>query len=149
MTRRFFYNLAGCQQRRYSERLSGPARASRIAAMLQTARNVAIILLLALVVAVVPGGDAAAEAILVALSMAFLAAIAFFVARFYRDQEMTLATMPDGRRAILFGAVGAIALLIVGYEEFRSWDGGILVWIALLAGAIAAIFLTWREANTY
>ena len=48
--------------------------------MLQTARNVAIILLLALVVAVVPGGDAAAEAILVAMSMAFLAAIAWFCA---------------------------------------------------------------------
>ncbi len=53
--------------------------------------------------------------------MAFLAAIAWFVYRLYRDQQMTLATMPDGRRAILFGAVGAMALLIVGYEEFRSW----------------------------
>ena len=63
--------------------------------MLQTARNVAIIMLLALIVAVVPGGDAAAEAILVALSMAFLAAIAWFVARLYRDQQLTLATMPD------------------------------------------------------
>ena len=72
--------------------------------MLETARNVAIIMLLALVVAVVPGGDAAAEAILVALSMAFLAAIAWFVARLYRDQQLTLATMPDSRRAILFGA---------------------------------------------
>lgn len=117
--------------------------------MLQTARNVAIILFLALIVAVVPGGDAAAEAILVALSMAFLAAIAWFCARLYRDQSMTLDAMPDSRRAILFGSVGAIALLIVGYEEFRSWDGGILVWIALMAGAVAAIFLTWREANTY
>jgi hypothetical protein len=115
----------------------------------QTARNVAIILFLALIVAVVPGGDAAAEAILVALSMAFLAAIAWFCARLYRDQSMTLDGMPDSRRAILFGSVGAIALLIVGYEEFRSWDGGILVWIALMAGAVAAIFLTWREANTY
>ena len=117
--------------------------------MVQTARNVAIIMALALVVAVVPGGDAAAEAILVALSMAFLAAIAWFCARLYREQNLTLATMSDGRRAILFGAVGAIALLIVGYEEFRSWDAGILVWIALLAGAVAAIFFTWREANTY
>ena len=117
--------------------------------MLETARNVAIIMLLALVVAVVPGGDAAAEAVLVALSMAFLAAIAWFCARFYREQSLTLATMSDGRRAILFGSVGAIVLLIVGYEEFRSWNAGILVWIALVAGAVAAIFFTWRDANTY
>ena len=117
--------------------------------MLQTIRNVAIIMLLALVITVVPGGDAAAQTILVALSMIFLAAISWAVARLYRDQEMTLSTMPDSRRAILFGAIGAIALLIVGYEEFRSWDGGVLVWIGLMAGAVAAIFLLWRDAASY
>jgi hypothetical protein len=116
--------------------------------MLQTIRNVAIIMLIALVITVVPGGDAAAQTILVALSMLFLAAIAFACARLYRDQEMTLSTMADSRRAMLFGAIGAIALLIVGYEEFRSWDGGVLVWIGLMAGAVAAIFLVVRDATT-
>ena len=117
--------------------------------MTQTIRNVAIIALLALGVTVVPGGGAAAETVLVAISMAFLAAIAWFGFRLYREQQMTLMTIPDGRRAILFGALGAIALLIVGYEEFRAWDGGILVWIALMAGAVAAIFLVWRDATAY
>lgn len=117
--------------------------------MAQTIRNVAIIAALALVVTVVPGGDAAAETILVALSMAFLVAIAFFCFRLYREREMTLATMPDSRRAILFGAVGAIALLVVGFEEFDSRGGGVLVWIGLMAGAVAAIFLVWRDATTY
>ena len=117
--------------------------------MTQTIRNVAIIALLALAVTVVPGGGAAAETVLVAISMAFLAAIAWFAFRLYREQRMTLMTIPDGRRAILFGAIGAIALLIVGYEEFSSWDGGILVWIALMAGAAAAIFLVWRDATSY
>ena len=117
--------------------------------MLQTIRNVAIIMLLALVITVVPGGDAAAETVLVALTMTFLAAIAWACARLYRSQEETLAIIPDSRRAILFGGVGAIALLIVGYEEFRSWDGGVLVWIGLMVGAVAAIFLVWRDATTY
>jgi hypothetical protein len=115
----------------------------------QTVRNVAIIVLLALAVTVVPGGGDAAETILVALSMAFLAAIAWFAYRLYHDQQMTLATLSDGRRALLFGAVGAIALLVVGFEEFTSWSGGILVWIALMAGAVGAIFLIWRDATTY
>lgn len=119
-----------------------------IAAM-QTARNVAIIMLLALGVAAVPGGEATADTILVAISMAFLAAIAWFVYRLYNEQHLTLATMSDSRRAILFGAVGAIALLVVGYEEFRSWDGGVLLWIGLMAAAVAAIFLVWRDASTY
>ena len=117
--------------------------------MLQTIRNVAIIMLLALVITIVPGGDDAAQTILVALSMVFLAAIAWAGARFYREQQLTLSGIPDSRRAILFGAVGAIALLIVGYEEFRSWDGGVLVWIGLMTGAVAAIFLVWRDAVTY
>jgi hypothetical protein len=116
--------------------------------MLPTLRNVAIIALLALAIAVLPGGGAAAETTLTALSMAFLAAIAFFIYRLYREQQMTMMTLSDGRRAILFGAVGAIALLIVGFEEF-SWEGGIVLWIALMAAAVGAIFLVWRDATTY
>lgn len=119
--------------------------------MVQTIRNVAIIMLLALVVAFVPGGDAAADTILVALTMVFLAAIAWACARLYRDQQLTLSTMRDSRRAVLFGAVGAILLLIVGFEQFSSWDGGVVLWIALMAAAVAAIFVVAREAtsNTY
>jgi hypothetical protein len=114
---------------------------------MQTARNVAIILLLALAVAAVPGGEATAETILVAISIAFLGAIAWFVYRLYRDQQFTLATMSDGRRAILFGAVGAIVLLIVGFEEFSG--GGIVLWLALMAAAVAAIVLVVRDATRY
>jgi hypothetical protein len=117
--------------------------------VLQTVRNVAIILALAFVVDLAPGGGAAAETILTALLLAFLAAIAWFGFRLYREQQFTLMTLSDGRRAILFGALGAMALLIAGYEEFSSWDGGILIWIALMAGAIGAIFLVWRDASSY
>jgi hypothetical protein len=116
---------------------------------MRTARNVAIILLLAAAVDLLPGGGAAAETVLVALSMAFLAAIAWFAFGLYRSQEMTLMTLTDGRRALLYGAVGAIALLIVGFEEFESWSGGILLWIALMAAAVGAIFMVWRDATTY
>jgi O-antigen/teichoic acid export membrane protein len=117
--------------------------------VLQTVRNVVIILALAAIVDFLPGGGAAAAAIMSALTMIFLAAIAWFVYRLYREQQMTLATLRDPQKAGLFGAVGGIALLIVAYDEFRSWTGGILLWVALLAGCLAAIFLIWRSANTY
>lgn len=115
---------------------------------MRTVRNIAIIALAALVVAAVPGGEETAETIAVAVSIAFFAAIGWFGYTLYRSQQMTLLAMGDGRRAILYGAVGAIALLIVGFEEFRSFSGGVLVWIALMGAAVAAIFLIWREANT-
>ena len=116
---------------------------------MRAARNVAIILALAAVVALVPGGGAAAETILVAITMAFLAAIAWFVFRLYREQQLTLMGLADGQRALLYGAVGAIALLIVGFEEFESFAGGIVIWIALMAAAVAAIFVVWRDATSY
>jgi hypothetical protein len=132
-----------------SLRETGGEPRHRIGGVLQTVRNVAIILALALVVDLAPGGGAAAETVLTALLLAFLAAIAWFLYRFYRDQQLTVMTLSDGRRAILFGALGAIALLIAAYEEFRSWEAGILLWIALMAGAVGAIILVWRDATRY
>src|SRR5262249_5721488 len=115
----------------------------------QTIRNIAIIALLALAIDLLPGGGNAASAVLAALTMCFLFAIAWMVYRFYNEQQLALATLSDGRRAGLFGAVGAIALLIVGYDEFAGFTGGILVWIALVAGAVGIIFLIWRSASSY
>jgi hypothetical protein len=117
--------------------------------MLQTVRNIAIILLIALAVDLLPGGGAAASAVLSALTMCFLAAIAWLGYRVYREQQLTLASLSDGRRAGLFGALGAIALLFVGFDEFDGFAGGLLLWVLLMAAAVGAIFLIWRDATTY
>ena len=117
--------------------------------MLQTLRNVAIVLALAAAVDFLPGGGTAADTVMAALTLIFLAAIAWFVYRFYKEQQLTLATLTDAKRAGLYGAVGGIALLIVAYDEFSSWGGGVLLWIALMAACIAGIFAIWRSASTY
>jgi hypothetical protein len=115
----------------------------------KTARNVAIILALAAVVDLVPGGGAAADTIMVAISMAFFAAIAWTLFRLYNSQELTLLGLPDGRRAILYGSVGAIALLIAGFETFDAMGGGVLLWIGLMALAVGLIFVVVRDATQY
>jgi hypothetical protein len=117
--------------------------------VLQTLRNVAILLALAAAVDFLPGGGAAANTVMTALILAFLAAIAWFVYRLYQEQQLTLATLTDAKRAGLFGAVGGIALLIVAYDKFHSWRGGLVLWIALMAACIAAIVAIWRSATTY
>jgi hypothetical protein len=117
--------------------------------VLQNIRNIAIILALAAAVDFLPGGGNAAATVLTALSMIFLAAIAWLLYRVYNEQQLTISSLSDARKAGLFGAVGAIALLIVAYDDFRSWEGGILVWVALMAGCLAGIFLIWRSATTY
>jgi hypothetical protein len=117
--------------------------------VLQTVRNVAIILALAAAIDFLPGGGNAADTVMAALTMLFLAAIAWFVYRAYREQQLTLATLSDVQKAGLFGAVGGIALLVVAYDELTSWSGGFLVWLALMAGCVGAIFMIWRSATSY
>jgi len=114
----------------------------------RTARNVAIVMLLALVVAFMPGGGNLAEALLTALTMGLLAGIAWMVYTVSRQNQLTLATLSDGRRAVLYGAVGLLALLIAGSDKLFSTGGGTLLWILLLALAVGAIWRVWMEANS-
>jgi hypothetical protein len=116
---------------------------------MRVARDVAIIMALALCVAFVPAGGHAAEAILAAITMGFLAAIAWMVFVVSRQSQLTLATLSDARRAILYGALGMLALLVAGSDEMTASGGGTLAWILLLAASIAAIWRIWIDAHTY
>ena len=117
--------------------------------LVRTARNIAIIMLLALGVAFVPGGGNAADAILTLLTLGFLAGISWFVYTMARENRFTLDTLADGSRALLYGALGLIALLIAGTDEFFETGGGTLAWILLLGAAVAAIWRVWLDAQTY
>ena len=112
-------------------------------------RNAAIVMLLALVVAFAPAGGNAAEVVMTLITMAFLTAIAWTLYILSRQNQLTLATLTDARRAILYGAFGLIALLIAGSDELFSTGGGTVAWILLLAASVAAIWRIWVEANTY
>lgn len=112
-------------------------------------RNVGIIMVLAFVVAFLPGGGNLASAVWTAMTMALLAGIAWMVYALSRENQLTLATLDDKRRAILYGAIGMLALLIAGADRLFSTGGGTLLWIVLLAASIAAIWKVWMEANTY
>jgi hypothetical protein len=115
----------------------------------RTARNVAIVMVLALGVAFVPGGGNFVNAVFTALTMGFLAGIAWMLYVLSRQNQLTLATLSDGRRALFYGAFGMIALLIAGTDKLFSTGGGTLLWILLLGASVAAIWRIWIEANTY
>lgn len=105
-------------------------------------------MLLALGVALLPGGGNMAEAILTALTMALLAGITWMIYTLSRENQLTLATLPDSRRAILYGAAGMLVLLVAGSDKLFSTGGGTLLWIVLLAASVAAIWKVWIDANT-
>ena len=116
---------------------------------MRTLRNTAIVMLLALAVAFVPGGGNSADAVLTAITMGFLAAIAWTIYVLGRQNQLTLATLSDGRRAILYAALGLIALLIAGSDEMFASGAGTLAWILLLGASVAVIWRIWIETRTY
>lgn len=115
----------------------------------RNARNVLIIMLLAAAVAFLPGGGNATETVFTALAMGFLAGITWMLYVLSRQNQLTLATLTDARRAIFYAAWGMIALLIAGTEKLWDSGGGTLLWIVLLGASIAAIWRIWVDANTH
>jgi hypothetical protein len=112
-------------------------------------RNVAIIALLALGVAFVPGGGTVADTLIAVLFLGFLASIGMLGYRLYMQNQLTLSTLADDRRALLYAAIGAIVLMIAGTDELLDSGLGTLVWIGVLIFSVLAIMQVWREANTY
>jgi hypothetical protein len=110
-------------------------------------RNVLIIALLALAITVLPGGGNFTTGLLTALSLVFLAAIGFFVARIWTSTEFTRDVMTDRQRYVFYGALGVLALMVAGTDELFASGPGTLLWIAAVGGSIWALVATWREAS--
>lgn len=115
---------------------------------MRTVRNIAIVMLVALAVAVVPGGDNVARAIAAALAIAFLGLIAYTIYALYRQNSFTFLSLDERQRALLYGSLGAIVLMIAGADELTETGAGLIVWIAVLAAAILAIVRVVSEARS-
>ena len=68
--------------------------------------------------------------------MAFLWALGFFAYRFYMENQLTISTLSEGRRALLLGSLGMLGLLIAGSPKMFVTPRGTLAWVVLL-GALA------------
>jgi hypothetical protein len=114
----------------------------------RAARNIAIIALLALIVAVVPGGDNASAAILAAISLIFFTLIAFAGYQLYRQNRLAYLGLTDRQRGMLTGALGAIVLMIAGAAELTSTGAGLLVWLAVIAFSVFTLIKVWGDARS-
>jgi hypothetical protein len=112
-------------------------------------RNIAIIALLALGVAAVPGGGGVARGVLAAITIAFLAVLAFGGYQFYRQNKLSYLALTDRQRGVLAAAVGAIVLMIAGTDELLGTGLGFMVWIGVLGLAGFALVSIWAESHRY
>ena len=114
-----------------------------------TLRNIAIVLLLGAAVAFIPGGGDAASLIAALFSTAILAAFVMLAVRFYRENRMDIVGMPDRWRAILYGALGVIVLAMAARPRLVGTGGGLLLWLAAIAGSVYALYRVWRQYREY
>ena len=106
-------SLAAARDRRrpdrHDQRLSVRAAYDR---SMRTARNIAIIAVLALPVAFLPAGGEVADAILTALLLGFLAGFALMIYVLYRQNRLTSRPCPTIARALLSAPSACIVLMI-------------------------------------
>ena len=112
-------------------------------------RNIVIIAALAAAVAFIPGGGDAASLIAALFSTAILAAFVMLAVRFYRENRMDILGLPDRWRAIFYGALGVIVLAMAARPRLIETGGGLLVWLAAVAGSAYALYRVWRQYREY
>lgn len=117
--------------------------------MSTNARNVLIILALAGLVMLVPGGGNASDAILQTLVIVMFGSLAWLAVRLYRERRSDLYSLGERNRAILYGSLGLATITVVGTD--RMWDSGpgTLVWFALIGLAGYGAYHVIRVAREY
>jgi hypothetical protein len=121
----------------------GPDRAKHI-------RNILIIVGLALIVWLVPGGGTGSSTIYNLLTIVLTAGLLFFAYRLYMEHRATIFGLGDNQRAWLYGSLALASLAILATS--RLWDeGGLgaLIWFGLIALAVWGVYRVWREYSEY
>jgi Kef-type K+ transport system membrane component KefB len=111
------------------------------------ARNVAILLLIALAITAIPGGGTVADLFSAVLSLALAALVAYFVGRLYRDHRVDVYGLGDLDRGILYAAIAGIVVALAAAQEFNTTTGSLieLAALAVCAGALLKVFQAWRS----
>ena len=121
----------------------GPDRAKHI-------RNILIIVALALVVWLVPGGGTGSSTIYNVLTIILTAGLLFFGYRLYMEHRATIFGLGDNQRAILYGSVAGATVALLATNKLWDEGGlGALLWFALLSLAGWGIYHVWRAYSEY
>jgi len=112
-------------------------------------RNVLIVLAVAALVALLPGGGTGASVAIQAVSLAFLGTIAWVVGRLYREHRVALYGLGDRRRGLLYAAAAVATLTLTATSRLWQTGTGEIVWFALIAACVYMAFSVIRSARKY
>jgi hypothetical protein len=112
-------------------------------------RNVAIIVAIATVVALVPGGGTTARVVITAVSLIFLAALAWVASILYREHRTTLYSLDDSRRAALYAAAAVLAVTLTATSKLTNTSLGSVAWLVLVGVSVYTLFAVVWAARRY
>ena len=116
---------------------------------IEVARNVAIVVALALVVWLLPGGGEGAALVEQVLSAIFIVMIVFILSRLYRQFRGEIFGLGDTWRLALYAAVGVAVVTVAASGRLLQTAPGAIVWVALIAGASYTLYLVWQRYRSY
>lgn len=112
-------------------------------------RNTLIVFAIAAAVHFTPGGGTTADLVGSLLSIAIIVCIALIGMRLYRENRVTIFSLGDRHRGLLYGALGVAVLAMAA--RGRLWDtgAGTLAWLLMIGGASYALVVVWRYYRSY
>jgi hypothetical protein len=118
---------------------------------LRTARNIAIVALIAAAVFLLPGGGQAASTFEAILLIGFGIGFGYLGLRLYREFRVTVHGLGDRHRALLYGSLALIAFLIAGYSRMLHHSSTLvgLIWFVLLLLVLYALMVVYRHWRSY
>ena len=113
-------------------------------------RNIAIIVVLAVAVWQIPGGDRAGVTVANVLSIIFLGGLLFLGYRLYMENRQTIFGLEERQRGVAYAGAALIAITLVATR--RMWEAGgvgAIVWLMLLGTGVYALVGVWRAYREY
>jgi hypothetical protein len=115
----------------------------------EVARNIAIVVLIALVVWLAPGGGQGASFIQQLLNALFIVAMAVICGILYRQHRGAIFSLGDRWRLALYAAVGTAIVTVAASRRLFGTGAGTLLWLALVGGASYTLYLVWQQYRSY
>ncbi len=116
---------------------------------LEVARNIAIVIALALVVWLVPGGGEGAALVEQILSAIFIVMIVLILSRLYRQYRGEIFGLGDQWRFALYAALGVAVVTVAASSRLFDSGAGTLLWFVLLGAASYTLYLVWQQYRSY
>jgi hypothetical protein len=116
---------------------------------LKMTRNVAILLAIAAAVYFIPGGGRVAATFSAAIRVAFGIAIGLLGLWLYREQRVSLHSLGDLHRSLLYGAIALVLFLWVGRTRMWLSSGGELAWFVLAGIVVYSLLAVYRQYRSY